>query len=70
MRKVRFPIYFEVVGYGELELPDEVDSEDEETVKDFIQSQWEDVPLPDFSEVEEVADSWEYDREAAFEIIE
>ena len=70
MKKVRFPIYFEVVGYGELELPEDVDTTDEEAVKDFIQSKWEDVPIPSLNEVEEVMDSWEFDRDAPFNIIE
>ena len=44
---VRFPVYFEVVGYHELELPDYIDAENENDVKEFIAEQWSSVPLPD-----------------------
>ena len=68
--KVRFPIYFEVVGQGELDLPEEIDPDDEDAVKDYIESQWEEVPLPDICDVEYIQESCVFDREAYIKIIE
>lgn len=47
MKIVRFPIYYECVAYHELELPDHVDAEDEDAVKDYISEHWEELPFPD-----------------------
>ena len=65
---VRFPIYFEVCGYGELELPDDVDPDDEDAVKQFIADQWDDVPLPEMEDVEFVDGTCEFDWNCCVEI--
>ena len=49
---VRFPVYFEVVGYQELKLPDDINPSDEHSVLEFISDHWDDVPLPPMDEVE------------------
>lgn len=46
-KTVRFPVYFEVVGYRELEIPDYIDPDDEYAVREFIDDSWDHVPLPD-----------------------
>lgn len=50
---VRFPMFFEVCAYQEVELPDTVDSNDEEAVRQYIEDSWDDIPLPDES-------TWDY----------
>ena len=70
MKKVRFPIYFEVVGYGELELPEEIYEKGEDHVKDYIESQWDELPLPPLGDVDYIADSCVFDRESIIKIVE
>ena len=66
MNVVIFPVYFECVGYQELELPDTVDVNDEFEVKCYISDHWDDVPLPD--DYEYVGDC-QFDWNAHIEII-
>ena len=68
--KVRFHMYFEVVGYGELDLPDDIDPDDEDAVKQFIEDEWPDIPLPPLSECEDIPESCEFDWEAPIEVYE
>ena len=65
---VSFPVFFEVVGYQELKLPDDIDPSDEHSVKEFISDQWYDVPLPPMDEVEYVDGTCEFDWGAAVKI--
>lgn len=64
--KVRFPIYFEVVGEGEMDLPDDIDTSDENAVREYIDDHWDDVPLPE--ETEFVSDSCQFDWDAPIQI--
>lgn len=48
---VRFPVYFEAVGYHELELPDDIDPDDDNAVRHFIDDHWDEVPIPEDHEV-------------------
>ena len=68
--KVRFPIYFEVVGYGELDLPAEIDPKDEDAVKDYIESRWDELPLPPLGDVDYIPESCVFDRESIIKIVE
>ena len=47
---VRFPVYFEAVGYHELEIPDDVDPDDDDAVRQFIDDHWDEVPIPEENE--------------------
>lgn len=44
---VRFPVYFEAVGYHELELPDDIDPDDDDTVRQFIDDNLDNIPIPE-----------------------
>lgn len=44
---VRFPVYFEAVGYHDLKLPDDIDPDDDDAVRQFIDDHWDDVPIPE-----------------------
>lgn len=46
MKLVRFIMYFEVAGYQEIPLPDDIDAEDEEAIKEYIDANWEHIKLP------------------------
>lgn len=64
---VRFPVYFQVCGYQTMELPDDLDAEDEDAVKEYIDDHWPDVALP--KETEYVGDDG-FDFESIIEIID
>jgi len=66
MKIVRFPMYFEVFGYQELVLPDYIDSNDEDAVREYIADSWEHIKLP--SDTEYVGDSG-FDFESPIEIL-
>ena len=66
--KVRFPIYIQAVVYQEIELPDYVDHNNEEEVRDFLYTEWDSVPLPDNTEWEYYGD-YGIDLDAPIEII-
>lgn len=67
MKIVKFPMYFECVGYQTLVLPDDVDPDDEDAVWDYIESEWDGLPLPDNYEY---CGGCEADRESIYEIEE
>ena len=67
MKIVKFPMYFEVCGYQTMVLPDYVDANDEDAVKEFIADNWEHIKLPD--DYDYVGDSG-FDFEAPIEITE
>ena len=45
-RTVSFGMYWQVYGVQEIDLPDGIDTDDEDAVKDYIRSVWDDIPLP------------------------
>ena len=47
MKYVKFTMYFEVAGYQEIPLPDDIDVEDEEAIKEYIDENWEHIKLPE-----------------------
>ncbi len=63
-KKVSFGMFWEVYGRQTIELPDDVDENDIEAVKDYIRSVWDDIPLPDGSYV---SGSDEFDEESLIE---
>lgn len=46
-RTVSFGMCWQVYGSQTIDLPDNIDANDEDAVKDYIRSVWEDIPLPD-----------------------
>ena len=68
MKYVRFPMYFTVCGYQTIELPDYIDSMDEDAVLEYIDSQWPNIGLP--SEYEYVGDDGGVDPDCTVEIFE
>lgn len=66
---VRFPMYFEVVGYQEIDLPDDIDPNDIEAIKEYIDDEWPDIPLPPREDWEELSDTCEFDLESRIEIL-
>lgn len=67
MKYVKFIMYFEVAGYQEIPLPDDVDASDEAAVKGYIADNWEHIKLP--KAYEYVGDSG-FDFESPVKIIE
>ena len=47
MKRVRFGMCWQCYGYQDIELPDNVDANDEGAVKAYLESIWADIPLPD-----------------------
>lgn len=47
MKKVKFGMVWQMYGHQEIDLPDDVDANDIDEVKDYIKSVWDDIPLPD-----------------------
>lgn len=47
MKYVKFTMYFEVAGYQGIPLPDDIDVEDEEAIKEYIDENWEHIKLPE-----------------------
>lgn len=67
MRYVKFIMYFEVAGYQEIQLPDDIDVEDEEAIKEYIDENWEHIKLPE--EYDYVGNNG-FDFESPIKIIE
>lgn len=67
MAKVKFGIIWSVYGKQTVDLPDDIDKNDIEAVKKYIQSIWADVPLPEGDYISG-SDTLDYDGE--FVIIE
>ena len=67
--KVRFPMYFECVAYQEIDLPDYIDPDNEQAVKDYVESEWWDIPLPDENKWEFVDGTCEFDPEGIYSVI-
>ena len=68
MKLVTFPMYFECVGNRQIQLPDDVYANDEKAVWDYLESIWDDLPLPE--QYEYVSGSCEPDKEAPIRIEE
>lgn len=66
---VRFPMYFEVVGYQEIDVPDYIDPDDEESIKQYIDDNWDMIPLPPLGDCCEISDGCEFDWECQVEVI-
>ena len=66
MKKVRFPMYFEVAGYQTVVLPDFVDAKDGDAVRAYIDENWEHIKLPD--DYEYVDGSCEFDFESPIKV--
>lgn len=47
MRRVRFGMFWQCYGYQDIELPDDIDANDKEAVKQYLESIWADIPLPE-----------------------
>lgn len=45
-KRVRFGMFWQEYGYQEIDLPDDIDDTDDEAVKDYIKSVWDDISLP------------------------
>ena len=46
MKKVSFGTFWQVYGRQTIELPDEIDSEDEYAIIEYLQDNWDIIPLP------------------------
>ena len=47
MKRVKFGMLWTVHGHQEIDLPDDIDADDEAAVKAYINRVWQDIPLPD-----------------------
>jgi hypothetical protein len=65
---VRFPVYFEAVGYHELELPDDIDPDDDDAVRQFIDDHWDEVPIPEDHEF--ISESSCFDWDSYIEVFD
>lgn len=45
-KKVSFGMHWEMYGRQTIELPDDINAEDDEAVRAYIISQWDHIPLP------------------------
>lgn len=61
MKMVKFGMFWQCYGYQTVELPDNIDTEDADAVKAYLESIWEDIPLP---EGDYVPESDEFDPES------
>ena len=68
MAKVKFPMYFEAVAYQEITLPDDVNIDDKEAVKDYIRENWDSIQLPPQEDWDYLPDSCMPDDEAPIHI--
>ena len=46
MKTVTFGMVWQVSGRQSIDLPDDIDINDEDAVKDYIRENWSDIPLP------------------------
>lgn len=47
LKEVKFGMVWQVYGMQTIILPDDIDSNDLNAVKKYIESIWDDIPLPD-----------------------
>ena len=69
-KKVRFPMFFQVCAYQEIDLPETVEPFDEEDVLEYIDRNWDDIPLPDSSTWDYISGTCWPDPDAGYEIID
>ncbi len=55
MAKVTFGMYWQEYGHKTIDLPDDINPCDEEAVKEYILSVWDEISLPDGGYVEDSA---------------
>ena len=66
MAKVRFGMIWSVYGKQTIDLPDYINPDDGDAVKDYIETIWADIPLP---EGEYIDNSVDLDEDGEIEII-
>jgi hypothetical protein len=66
-KTVVFPMYFEVCGMQKIVLPDYIDANDEDAIKEYIDDNWDHIKLPD--DYEYVGDNG-FDYECEIEVID
>lgn len=47
MKRVKFGMFWQCYGYQDIELPDYIDVNDEDAVKNYLESNWDNIPLPE-----------------------
>lgn len=47
MKRVRFGMFWQCYGYQDIELPDDIDANDDKAVREYLKKIWDDIPLPD-----------------------
>ena len=60
MKRVKFGMVWQCYGYQDIELPDDIDINDEDAVQEYLENNWDNIPLP---EGEYVSGSDELDLE-------
>ena len=66
MKTVTFGIIWQVCGKQTIEVPDDLDTTNEENVRDYIRDNWADIPLPTDSDY--VPESDELDELVPIEV--
>ena len=66
MKTVTFGMVWQVSGKQTINLPDDIDTTDEEAVKNYIKEQWDNIPLP--TESDYIPESDEFDELTDIEI--
>lgn len=66
MKTVTFGMVWQVSGKQTINLPDDIDTTDEEAVRNYIQEQWDNIPLP--TESDYIPESDEFDGLTDIEI--
>lgn len=66
MKTVTFGMIWQVYGKQTIEVPDDLDTTNEENVRDYIRDNWADIPLPTDSDY--VAESDELDELVPIEV--
>lgn len=66
MKTVSFMMTWEMSGRQTIDLPDEIDPNDKDAVREYIQENWDDIPLP--TDGDYIADSDTLDEESGFDI--
>lgn len=67
MAKVSFGMIWSVYGTQEVELPEDIDTSNESEIKKYVESTWDDIPLP---EGEYISGSDVLDEDNGFEVEE
>ena len=62
-------MFFEVAALQEIELPDSIDTNDEDEVRQYIQDNWDDIPLPDTGTWDYICGTCQPDVEGPIQVI-